>query len=112
VAESLGEINARVGDHFAPAQGGRYASPRVAAVLTWLASAGFRGIGQSSWGPTGFVLTASSDTARALRDDLARRFGDDTALSFRICTGRNRGADIRKLPAQSDSVHVTRSKMG
>lgn len=112
VSESIGEINARVGDHFARAQGGRYSSPRVARILEWLAGAGVRGIGQSSWGPTGFVLTASADEAQHLRDDLARRFGADAALSFRICAGRNQGAEIRRLRVASEEVPAMRSKMG
>jgi beta-RFAP synthase len=112
VAESLGEIGARVGDHFAPVQGGRYASPRVARILEWLAGAGFAGIGQSSWGPTGFVLVASPDEAHSLRDDLARRFGADDALSFRICAGRNRGAEIRRVHAASGSVRAAQLDAG
>ncbi len=100
VAQALGEISARIGDHFAPVQGGRYASPRVSAVLEWLRGAGFAGIGQTSWGPTGFVLIANVDAARRLLDDLANRFGCDDALSFKICAGRNRGADIRRMKAR------------
>jgi beta-RFAP synthase len=99
VAEAVGEISARVGDHFAPVQGGRFASPRVAQALGWLRDAGLVGIGQSSWGPTGFALIASEAEALQLRDELARRFGDDDKLSFKICAGRNRGADIRRSPA-------------
>lgn len=99
VADALGEISARVGDHFAPVQGGRFASSRVSRILGWLRDAGFVGIGQSSWGPTGFVLIASEAEAQQLRDELARRFGDDDKLSFKICAGRNRGAEIRRLPA-------------
>jgi beta-RFAP synthase len=95
VGESIGEIQDRVGDHFAPAQGGRYSSSRVAAVLHWLRGAGFEGVGQSSWGPTGFVLVASEEQARALADEMTKRFGGDGELSFRICSGRNRGAEIR-----------------
>jgi beta-RFAP synthase len=93
VAESIGEIQARVGDHFAPVQGGRFASPRVAEVLAWLADRGFAGIGQSSWGPTGFVLVADQAAAETLRDELTARF--PAPLSFRVCAGRNRGAEIR-----------------
>jgi beta-RFAP synthase len=99
VAEAVGEISARVGDHFAPVQGGRFASPRVSRALAWLRDAGFAGIGQSSWGPTGFALIASEAEARRVRDELARRFGDDDTLSFKICAGRNRGAEIRRVPA-------------
>jgi beta-RFAP synthase len=92
VAESIGEIQAHVGDYFAPAQGGRFMSPRVAAVLESLRDAGHAGIGQSSWGPTGFVLVESLDAARALCRTLEQHQGD--SLSFRICAGRNRGAEI------------------
>ncbi len=95
----VGEISALVGDHFARVQGGRFASPRVAQALGRLRDAGLAGIGQSSWGPTGFALIASEAEAQQLRDELARRFGDDDKLSFQICAGRNRGADIRRSPA-------------
>jgi len=99
VAEAIGEISARVGDHFAPVQGGRFASPRVAQTLSWLRDAGLVGIGQSSWGPTGFALIPGEAEALRLRDALAHRFGDDHMLSFKICAGRNRGAEIRRSPA-------------
>jgi beta-ribofuranosylaminobenzene 5'-phosphate synthase len=101
VADSIGEIGARLGDYFAPVQGGRYASPRVAAALEWLSGARFSGIGQSSWGPTGFVFVADRDEAQELQGELIRRFGAAGTLSFRICAGRNRGAEIRRVsPSQ------------
>ena len=82
-----------VGDHFAPAQGGRYASPRVARALAWLSERGAAGIGQSSWGPTGFALldseVAAHALARAARAELAGE-----RLEFMVCAARNRGADI------------------
>ena len=95
VAESIGEIQARVGDHFAPAQGGRFSSPRVTAALDWAARAGFAGIGQSSWGPTGFVLTPDETSAETLRRDLAARFS--APLSLKVCSGRNQGAKLRTI---------------
>ena len=110
VSDSIGTINARVGDHFAPAQGGRYASPRVARVLHWLAENGVAGIGQSSWGPTAFALTAGAEAAQRLRADLERRFAGETKLSFRICAGRNRGADIIRRAA--DTARPARRKIG
>lgn len=54
--EAVTEIQQLVGDHFAPVQGGRFASPAVAALLERFRQAGAVGFGQSSWGPTGFVL--------------------------------------------------------
>lgn len=94
VSSSIGEIQDRVGDHFAPVQGGRYASPHVAAVLDWLRRSGLSGVGQSSWGPTGFALVDSAERASALLRELEQRFSQRN-LSFQICTARNKGAEIR-----------------
>ncbi len=82
-----------VGDHFAPAQGGRYASPRVSRALAWLRARGAAGIGQSSWGPTGFALTDSEMSAHGLARAARQAFAADN-LEFMVCAARNRGADI------------------
>lgn len=88
------EIQSLVGDHFAPAQGGRFASPRVARWLDWFAARGARCLGQSSWGPTGFVMTASAEeTQRLLEAAKAARAPDDP-VRFRSAAGRNVGARI------------------
>ena len=67
---AIGEIQRRVGDYFAPAQGGRYASPAVAAVVARLRARGVRGVGQSSWGPTVFAVVRRPE-AEALAQELA-----------------------------------------
>ena len=79
-----------VGDHFAPHQGGRYASPAVAQALTRAAGMGVAGYGQSSWGPTGFLLAASEDEARTLIESL----DEGGTLRFLIARGRNTGAAV------------------
>jgi beta-ribofuranosylaminobenzene 5'-phosphate synthase len=91
---ALGEIQRVVGDHFAPAQGGRFASPAVAEALTWLASQGIEGIGQSSWGPTGFALVEDREAAVRLEAGLKRRCPGVQDLRIVIAEGRNRGAEI------------------
>lgn len=53
---AITEIQQLVGDHFAPVQGGRFASPGVRRYLEWFEQKGVPGLGQSSWGPTGFVV--------------------------------------------------------
>jgi beta-ribofuranosylaminobenzene 5'-phosphate synthase len=65
--EAVYEFNARVGDSFAPVQGGRYGSPAVAECVARLRTAGVRGVGQSSWGPTVFAIvhTAEADDVRS-----------------------------------------------
>lgn len=93
---AVGELQRTVGDHFAPFQGGRFTSPDVAAVLAWLESQGIPGVGQSSWGPTGFAIVGDPDRAEALLDTARRRWRG-TPLTFRLCRGRNRGADIEPV---------------
>jgi beta-ribofuranosylaminobenzene 5'-phosphate synthase len=93
VGSALGEIQRRVGDHFAPAQGARFTSPAVSEALAWLEAQGIEGVGQSSWGPTGFALLESEARAAALRDEAERRFGR-AGLRFLVARGRNRGAEI------------------
>ena len=89
VAEGIAELQRWVGDHFAPAQGGRFTSPAVADALRWAESLGFAGVGQSSWGPTGFVLTASAHEAESLVAQARRRFGDLSPLRFVITPACN-----------------------
>lgn len=90
---ALGEIQRVVGDHFAPAQGGRFTSPAVADVLAWVEAQGFAGIGQSSWGPTGLALLPDEVTAERVRAEATRRFAG-AGLGFVVVAGRNRGADV------------------
>ncbi|GJD52071.1 hypothetical protein OPKNFCMD_4833 [Methylobacterium crusticola] len=84
-------IQRRIGDYFAPHQGGRYASAAVAAALADVEAMGIAGFGQSSWGPTGFVLAAAQGDAEALVARLRDRHPD---LAFRIARGRNHGARV------------------
>ncbi|WP_244528658.1 beta-ribofuranosylaminobenzene 5'-phosphate synthase family protein [Methylobacterium gossipiicola] len=87
------EIQRLIGDHFAPHQGGRYASPAVAEVLAAIAAQGIAGYGQSSWGPTGFALVPSEDAAHRLVASLER----SGPLRFIIARGRNTGATVTPL---------------
>jgi beta-RFAP synthase len=75
--EALHEFNARVGDAFAPAQGGTYAHPRLAEVVEFIRQQGVAGTGQSSWGPT--VFAVAGDEAQAA--NLARRLRQQFALA-------------------------------
>jgi predicted sugar kinase len=87
------EIQAAIGDYFAPAQGARFTSPEVGTVLAHLDAQGAHGIGQSSWGPTGFAFTASPQEAERLAA-LARAHQHGRALDIRVCAALNRGAEI------------------
>ena len=89
---ALTEIQAIVGDHFAPAQGSRFASPRVAAALAALTAAGAHGAGQSSWGPTGFAFAARRGGGPRLvpRRAIAGRRVWTSASAARSIEGRRR----------------------
>lgn len=91
--QALTSLQDRVGDYFAPAQGGRYASPPVASALDRLRRAGAAAVGQTSWGPTGFALARDSAQARALVAAAAGAPGAG-GLRFQIHCARNRGADV------------------
>jgi beta-RFAP synthase len=88
---AISELQARLGDYFAVAQGARFTSAAVAAALEAMAGAGAVGIGQSSWGPTGFAFAASQDEAERIAS-VGR--AQDSGLDIRICQGLNRGAEI------------------
>jgi beta-ribofuranosylaminobenzene 5'-phosphate synthase len=62
--EAVYEFNARVGNAFAPAQGGRYAGPGVTNLVARLRALGVAGVGQSSWGPTVFAVVRADDADR------------------------------------------------
>ena len=92
--EGIERIQALLGSYFAPLQGGRaFTSAAVETTLALLRREGGRGIGQSSWGPTGFVFAPSQREAERLlsvaREEAARR-----GLDIRICRGLNHGAEI------------------
>lgn len=88
----IGEIQSRLGDHFAPAQGGRYTSPRVAAAMAAIEQSGITGTGQSSWGPTGFAFVESEAQARDVARWLTRPGGAAEHLQMIVARGRNGGA--------------------
>jgi beta-RFAP synthase len=101
-AGAIGELQRITGDHFAPAQGGRFVSRAVSDVLEWLRSQGIEGVGQSSWGPTGFAILGSAAEARSLAAAAQTRWG--RRLEFKICSARNRGGEIEIVQAMRSSA--------
>jgi beta-ribofuranosylaminobenzene 5'-phosphate synthase len=89
----VGYLQACMGAYFAPLQGGPFTSPRVSNALAWLRHEGVTGLGQSSWGPTGFAFVASEHDGLALLDRLRAQI-QRPGLSFTLAQGRNEGAKI------------------
>jgi beta-RFAP synthase len=62
--EALEEIQRKVGEGFAPVQGGNFARPEAEVVLEAMKREGLRGVGQSSWGPALYGFSDASADAR------------------------------------------------
>lgn len=94
---ALTEIQQMVGWHFAGKQGGSpWTSPAVGRLAARMQQQGATGIGQSSWGPTGFAFVAGAKAAQRLYHSLVQDAKRD-GLDILICEGRNRGARIEAL---------------
>jgi beta-RFAP synthase len=93
-AGAIKEMQCVLGAYFSPLQGGAsFASPDVAAALALMEGEGALGIGQSSWGPTGFAFARSRDEAERLVA-FARSHPRCRGLDIRACKGLNHGADV------------------
>ena len=96
-AVGISHIQRLLGAHFAPAQGGSaYTSPRVGTLVRWMCDASRKeqgaATGQSSWGPTGFVIVPSQAQAEALVERARAAAAVDPALALCIVGARNHGA--------------------
>jgi beta-ribofuranosylaminobenzene 5'-phosphate synthase len=98
-SSAVGELQRVIGDYFSPAQGGRFASPRVAEALAWLERDGLAGVGQSSWGPTGFAVIGSESRALEVARAAQARWGSTGPLQFTVCSARNRGGELELAEA-------------
>lgn len=104
----VSEIQARVGDYFAPAQGGRYTSAAVAQVIEYLVEMNVPGVGQSSWGPTAFGFFDSDTAAHSMLRELQTRFTHLPQLSYKVVKGDNIGAVIRRNEENSQTHDTQR----
>jgi len=73
----LMDLQAIVGAHFAPVQGGRYAHPLGEAIARRFLEAGAAGVGQTSWGPAMCGVAGSQAEAEALLRAVSTLRGGD-----------------------------------
>jgi beta-RFAP synthase len=93
---SIGRFGRLVGEYFAPVQGGLIADERMRGLAEWLIARGFEGVGQSSWGPTLFVLCPSLNSAADLAAELlGAPLAADCELT--IAAPLNRGATVDEV---------------
>jgi beta-RFAP synthase len=94
-AHGITEMQQIIGEYFAPVQGGVFASPDVEAALRAAAAGRPAGIGQTSWGPTGFAFLPSALEADAALVAARAAVRDKPHIECAVCAARNRGAVIR-----------------
>jgi beta-RFAP synthase len=92
--EAVHEFNARAGKAFALAQGGVYANSQVAEVIEFVRGQGVKGVGQSSWGPAVFAVTAEEEQANFLANRCRRHFGLESQDVI-VTRARDVGAEMR-----------------
>jgi len=95
--EAITEVQALMGEQFAPYQTGPYASERGRAIAEFARQHGAAGVGQSSWGPTVFALVRGEEAARQLIDSI-RAFAGDRSVELWHTRASARGAVVRTEP--------------
>ena len=85
----ISQLQIAVGKHFAPAQGGIYASKEVGNAMSWLAKQGAVAIGQTSWGPTGFCAVENPELAETIVNQAKTHFAGFTDLDFAVVSANN-----------------------
>lgn len=94
---ALAELQRHVGEAFATAQGGVFASPEAASLIDEMGRLGLVGAGQSSWGPSLYAFgDVSSERRRAITDQLQSRLGLRPS-EILWTKARNQGALIQSI---------------
>ncbi len=93
---ALSSLQEGMGAHFSSVQGGSFSSAAVAGALRWLRRHGALGIGQSSWGPTGYAVYPDPESADAAREHFERHHGSEGGLQLQVVAARNTGACVRR----------------
>jgi beta-ribofuranosylaminobenzene 5'-phosphate synthase len=91
----ISHLQHAVGRHFAPAQGGVFASKEVAKAMDWMSRQGAVAIGQTSWGPTGFCAVDSSGLADGIIHQARAEFADLANLEFMVVSANNQKGILR-----------------
>lgn len=91
---AITEIQSMVGAHFSDAQDGHYSSQQVAETMRLMLAHGATGIGQSSWGPTGFAIYPNEIEAYQALQFARKHWKEAKNLEFSLCTARNTMAEI------------------
>ena len=97
-AAGLTRLQRLLGQHFAAAQGGQvFASAAVGRLIEWIGTHTPAGVGQSSWGPTGFAVLPSAEAAEAIVAAAHAAGMVDASLALHTVRAREHGAMVEAL---------------
>lgn len=102
-ADSLYRYGQLSGELFAARQGGPYNGPTITTLIERIRSLGMMGVGQSSWGPTVYVVCPSQEEANHFSNRLQADVGDGLEIS--VSKPCNHGAQIDVHEAPLDELH-------
>ena len=94
--EGIQKIQENTSEVFFKSQGGKYTSKRIEKIFNFLKRNGYKGYGQSSWGPTGFILTNSDTSAHKLAKNVKVSKNNVGILVCGSGTGMNIAANKHK----------------
>ncbi len=106
---AISVIQQRMGEYFASAQSGVFSSRAVEDVIRRLQHEGALGVGQSSWGPTGFALFDSETEAYQALKQTRSQLTSHNPVEMIICRAKNTGATVGEIKA-GDSLNVKTRK--
>ncbi len=94
----LNEIQGVMGNYFSVVQGGsKFSSLKVKTVMSWLEKKYNVAIGQSSWGPTGFVFFENEETLSTALKQIKKEGMINGSLQAVVTRASNVGASVKKI---------------
>ncbi|HIF51711.1 MAG TPA: GHMP kinase [Thiotrichaceae bacterium] len=105
--DAITQIQNIVGDYFSQVQGGRYTSPFMNSILEKMAGDGATGLGQSSWGPTGFAIFPNEPMAFQALKKIRKEWRSESRLRFVMSKACNTQAAItvtESKPSNRDEI--------
>lgn len=103
-ARGVTDMQQTIGEYFAPVQGGVFTSPDVERAVRAVAAERPAGIGQTSWGPTGFAIVGSARDAELALATAREATRGMPHIDCAIVGGRNRGATVRAAESRQPRV--------
>ncbi len=98
-AAAVSEFGRRSGEYFAEIQGGPYASEAINTVIETVQDSNVQAAGQTSWGPSVFVIGQSAEHLQPAIANLKKRFGSDCLID--ITHADNQGVIVSQKSATS-----------